>query len=191
MRTRSIAIGLLLVMLASRSGRAGELDLAVGAGASTSTWEGDGGGGSRLELSYFFRRLPWLAPMFVGKVEYSTIDDRISTYFSLGAQARRELGPVLGVARAGIVHAHEESMAAVLAAPFEALFGVGDGIRHRAGCNAGVGLQVPFGHHRRGDFYGAVDVGATWFFDDRGPSWYLSGGVAIGVRFGGAATHAR
>ena len=85
---------------------------------------------------------------------------------------------------AGAVHQHEEPYAALMDQPVGALFGVGDGIRHRAGGRVGAQLALPFRDHRHGDWYLALDLDATAFLDaDRGPRWMSSAGLSVGFSY--------
>jgi len=182
---RAFAIAITMVSVAPRLSSAGELDTAGAIGVTTSRWAGDTGGGGSLKVGYFFERLPWLAPIFVGRVELVPVDERIITYFSLGAEARRSLGPCRGYLRLGVVHVHEESRSAFSEAPFQSILGVGPGIRHRAGGNLGIGVEVPFYRMGPSDLYVATDVGGTLFAEnDRGPRWYVSATLGLGFRWG-------
>jgi hypothetical protein len=160
---------------------AGELDLSLGLDASASGWAGDRIGGAGLELGWAFR--PWLQLSFLGRTSYASIDERMLTYLSLGAELRRAIGPTRPYLRAGLVHQHEEPIVAIEHQPIQSLLGVGDGIRHRGGVDLAAGLEVPFHPLRAGDLYGAAQALATWFPDPRGPSWYLTVGLAVGVRW--------
>jgi hypothetical protein len=93
---------------------------------------------------------------------------------------RGRLRPFL---RLGLVHQHEEPIAAYRHQFFQSVLGVGDGIRHRAGFDVATGVEVPFVALHRGFLYGAADVLATWFPDPRGPGWYLTAGASIGIRW--------
>ena len=69
----------------------------------------------------------------------------------------------------------------LLADPAGALFGVGDGIRHRAGGDFAVGFDLPLHHGPALDVYATVEAVADWFPDPRGPSLYALGSAALGV----------
>jgi len=172
----------LVLCLLSGTAAAGELDLDLGLQATTTPWQGDHGGGSVLDLGYWF--LPWIGASFIGKEQYATIDDRFLSYFSLNAAGRQQLGPVRLTGTLGLVHQHEEPRAAVDAQPLEALFGVGDGIRHRMAGRAGLQVAVPVWDWGRGIMFVALDLDVTKFMDmDKGPSWMTSGGVSFGATY--------
>lgn len=170
---------LVLVLLLAGTARAGELDLDAGLVASTTAWPGDHGGGAALDASWWFRR--WIGASFVGKEQYATVDDRYLSYFSVNAVARHAAGPLRLTYALGLVHQHEEPRAAVMEQPFQSLFGVGDGIRHRAGGRAAVQLALPVKQLAHGDVFVALDLDATVFADDdRGPRWMTSAGLSLG-----------
>ena len=176
------------VLLALLAGPAtgGELDMNLGLQATTTGWPDDNGGGPALDASWWFR--PWLGASFIGKEHYASVDDRMMSYFSVNAAARHDLGRLRLTGTLGLVHQHEESRAAIMEQPVQALFGVGDGIRHRMGSRAGFSLGLPFSTHGHGDYFVALDVDGTVFADaDRGPRWMSSAGLSIGFTYDFAA----
>jgi len=173
---------LLLVMLLAGTAAAGELDLDAGLVATTTAWPGDHGGGASLDASWWFR--PWIGASFIGKEQYATVDDRYLSYFSVNAAVRHPAGPLRLTGTLGVVHQHEEPRAAVMEQPFQSLFGVGDGIRHRAGGRAGVQLALPVKQLGHGDVFVALDLDLTAFADDdRGPRWMTSAGASVGFTY--------
>jgi len=173
----------ILVLLAlTAPAVAGELDLDAGLQATTTAWPDDHGGGGALDVGYWFR--PWLGASFIGKEQYATVDDRFLSYFSVNAALRHPAGPLRLTGTLGIVHQHEEPRAAVDAMPVESLFGVGDGIRHRMAGRAGVQLALPLRTHDHGDYYLALDLDGTRFWDtDKGPAWMASIGLSLGFTY--------
>jgi len=179
---RTVAILCVVFAGVASSATAGELDLDLGVQATTTPWQGDHGGGSVLDVGYWF--LPWLGASYIGKEQYATVDDRFLTYLSLNVAMRQELGKVRITGTLGAVHQHEESRAAVDAQPIDALFGVGDGIRHRMAGRAGMQIALPVWNYGRGIMFVALDLDATKFMDmDKGPSWMASGGVSFGATY--------
>jgi hypothetical protein len=175
-------LALPVALLAAPAARAGELDLNFGPQATTTAWPDDHGGGAALSAAWFFR--PWLGAAFVGKEQYATVDDRFLSYFSVNAAARQPLGPLRLTGMLGVVHQHEEPRAALMEQPFQALFGVGDGIRHRMAGRAGAELAWPFRVHGHGDYYVAFALDGTLFADkDRGPRWMTSAGLSLGFTY--------
>ena len=183
MRKHFFGVVVIVVLASAQPARAGELDLAYGLGATTSAWKDDTGVSSSLKVGYFFSRLPWLAPIFVGRFELVPVDDRMVHYFSLGAEAKGTVGPVRLYGRAGIVHVHEETRSAFGDHPFTSILGVGDGLRHRAGGNLGIGVELPLRWWGTSDLYGVLDISTTGFADDRGPAWYVAGTLGVGYRW--------
>jgi hypothetical protein len=160
---------------------AGELDLSVGADASASEWDGDQLGSTLLDVAWQFK--PWLQVGLMSRIGYGSIDDRLLEYFSVGAEVHRDLGRVRPYLRGGLVHQHEEPLVGVDNQPFQSVLGVGDGIRHRGGLDLALGVEVPFRSFQAGDFYAAAQVLGTWFPDPRGPGWYMSAGLSVGMRY--------
>jgi hypothetical protein len=184
MRTAAVV---LLVWFARGPAYAGELDMGLGLQATTTGWPDDNGGGPVLDASWWFR--PWIAATFVGKEHYATVDDRFMSYFSVNGAVRHDLGPLRLTGSLGVVHQHEESRAAIMEQPVQALFGVGDGIRHRMASRAGFSLGLPLSSHSHGDYFVALDIDGTVFADsDRGPRWMSSAGLSLGFTYDFART---
>lgn len=182
MSRRMRLVPLVLIPLCAAPASAGELDIDLGLEATTTGWPDDHGGGPTLGAAWWFK--PWLGATFLSKEHYATVDDRFMTYLSVNAAVRRALGPVRVIGTLGLVHQHEESRAAIMDQPLQALFGVGDGIRHRMASRAGFSLGLPFRAHGHGDYYVALDVDGTVFADaDRGPRWMSSAGLSIGFTY--------
>jgi len=169
---------------ASRIAHAGEFDLALGLDAADSDWDEDRLSYGTFKAGYRFAGLPWFQLTYIGKLGYATVDERMLTYLSFGPEVRPALfDAVRPYMRGTVVHQHEENVDAAQEQPFQALVGVGDGIRHRAGVAGAVGLEMPFAQHRVGDFYASLDLSATYFPDDRGPHRYLTAGLSIGFKW--------
>jgi hypothetical protein len=177
MRT-ACAISLLLL---SAPARAGELDLGVGLGATTTAWHGDRGGGPTIDASWWFT--DWLAGTYAGKEQYASVDERLLSYFSVGASVRHAVGPTFVVGSLAIVHQHEEPWPGVEHQPVGSVIGVGDEIRHRGGGRAALHVIIPFHAHDHGDFYASIDLDTTAFADDHGPSWMMSAGASLGFSY--------
>lgn len=149
------------------------LQAAVGPSAVTSTWRGDAGAGASARLGILL--FGAFAPDVLTRLVYSTVDDRLLTYLSIGATAYVPLPRVRPYARLGFVHQHEESRAAIEDGPLSAALGVGPGIRHRAGFAGALGAETPVGTQGRSTFTLGGDVTATHFPDPRGPTTYFGG----------------
>lgn len=161
---------------------AGEVQVATGPGASASSWRGDGSVGQALKLGYRFADL--VAIDTLTRVGYGTVDSRVLTYVSLGATLFGRLGRVRPYARLALVHQHEEPVSAVRADPFGALFGVGDGIRHRGGFGSSLGLDVPVYRNKQTELFFGADANGSWFPDPRGPQVYFGGALWAGLNYG-------
>jgi hypothetical protein len=183
-RSRALAallVFLAVVTLAPASARAGEVQLALGLGGEGSSWRGDGAGFGSLQLSYRFRDL--IAPYFLARIGYAAVDQRMLTFLSLGAQVWARIGQVRPFARIGLVHQHEETMSSVADEPFGAVFGVGDGIRHRAGVDGGLGVDIPFAKQKSWEFHARIEALLTGFPDVRGPTFYGGGNLSVGFNY--------
>ncbi len=75
-------------------------------------------------------------------------------------------------------------MSSVADEPFGALFGVGDGIRHRAGLDGGLGVDIPFQKEKSWEFHARVEALFTGFPDPRGPGIYAGGTLGLGFNYG-------
>jgi len=185
MRTaRLAALVAVLCGTGARFAHAGELDMALGLDAADSDWDDDHLSYGSFKAGYRFAGLPWFQLTYIGKLGYASVDERMLTYLSLGPEVRPQLFErVRPYARGTVVHQHEENVDAAQDQPYQALVGVGDGIRHRAGVAGALGVEFPFAQHLVGDFYASIDLSATYFPDDRGPHRYLTAGASIGFKW--------
>ena len=197
---RSVAAGLTAAMLtaaiagAARDARAdeepppkplarpkGEVIGALGATAGSSTWPGDPVAMSTLKLGYRF--YDWIAPYYLGRLGYGPVNDRSLLTLSFGVQAWGRLGSTRPYARVSVLHQHEETLSAIRQDTGGALFGVGDGIRHRYGGELGVGIELPIHRNKSAEFVVALETVADYLPDPRGPTWYVLGGASLGVNY--------
>lgn len=182
-RRRAIAAFFVLVALGvARPAAAGEIQVAAGPGVYGSSWRGDSTFGQALKLGY--RMGDIVAIDTVGRLGYGTVDNRVITYLSLGGTLYGRLGKLRPYVRLAFVHQHEEPTAGVREDPFGALFGVGDGIRHRGGFGSGLGLDFPIETVKSTQLVVGVDTSAAWFLDPRGPRLYAGGSLWLGLNFG-------
>lgn len=97
---------------------------------------------------------------------------------------RFELGHALH-ARVGFAHHHEVELELARAHPLEAALGSLDGIRHRSGLEAGLGLTVPVEERMLGDRLAVgLDLSALAFPDEHGPRTYAFLELNVGLGFG-------
>lgn len=167
--------------LSAQEAHAGDIQLDLGLGGEGSSWRGDGAGFGSLQLGYRFKDI--VAPYFLARIGYGAVDQRMLTFLSLGLQAWARIGQVRPFARLGLVHQHEETMSSVADEPFGAIFGVGDGIRHRAGLDGGLGVDIPFQKAKAWEFHARVEALLTGFPDPRGPSLYAGASLGLGFNY--------
>ena len=173
----------LAALVAPREGSAGEVQLASGPGAYASSWRGDGTFGQALKVGCRFADR--VAVDAVGRLGYGTVDDRVITTLSLGGTLYGRVGALRPYARLAVVHQHEEPRPGIRADPYGAVFGVGDGIRHRAGFGSSLGVDYPIQRTKSGvELTIGVDTSGVWFPDPRGPKIYAGGALWLGVNFG-------
>jgi hypothetical protein len=161
---------------------AGEIQVAAGPGVYGSSWRGDSSFGQALRVGYRFGDV--FAIDTLGRLGYGTVDERVITYLSLGGTLYGRIWKLRPYVRAAFVHQHEEPMPGVREDPFGAAFGVGDGIRHRAGFGSSLGLDLPIQKSKNLELVVGVDASGVWFPDPRGPTLYAGGALWLGLNFG-------
>jgi hypothetical protein len=171
----------LLLLSCAGDAFAGDIQVATGPGAYASTWRGDAAVAQSLRLGY--RIADVIAPDFVGRIGYATVDTRVLEYLSVGATAYARIGTTRPWLRLSLVHQHEEPTVAVHADPGGAVLGVGDGIRHRGGFGAALGLDVPVHRMKSAVVVVGADASSTWFPDPRGPVLYAGGSLWLGIDY--------
>lgn len=164
-----------------------ELLAALGLSGGGSRWAGDGlGYGAVLLGVRLFRAVAAFGEVRLG---YGSVDQRLLTFLSLGLQGGYPI-PIGGrdrlwpYARLGFVHQHEESLAAVVENAGGALLGIGSGIRHRAGLQAALGLDVLLYQGRRGEVALGPQVLLAYLGYSSGPDLYGAAGVQLGGSLG-------
>lgn len=169
------------LVLASSSAGATEVQVASGPVANGSTWSGDGSLSQSLKLGLRFKEV--IAIDALTRLGYASVDERVLTYLSLGTTLYGRVGIARPYVRAALVHQHEEPTSAYRHDPVGALFGVGDGIRHRGGFGSSVGVDFVVAKGQRANFIVGADANGTWFPDPRGPSFYYGGGLWAGLDY--------
>ncbi len=156
----------------------GELVARFEDGLGASTWSGDFV--SFAGLSFGLRLWRVVTPFVGATLGYGRVDQRLLTRLTMGVELghtfARRFRPHLSAA---FVHQHEESIAAVAQEPLGAVFGIGQGIRHRAGVALGGGLTVRVYQSERFEFGVGPDLGAMYLTYSTGPDWYFYGGVGL------------
>jgi hypothetical protein len=154
----------------------------LGGGAQGSSWRGDFGATTNLRIGVRFIDL--IAPYAQLGVGYHLVDDRMLTTIALGAQIwAPENWPLRLYGRVAALHQHEEAVSVIAGDFGKALFGVGDGIRHRPGVELGGGVDVPFWEEGDFEIYGLLDGSAKIFPDQLGPLVYGGGGLNVGMSY--------
>ena len=172
--------------LVARPASAGDVEVEAlgGAAAYRSTWRGDYGAGGTLRFGARFSHV------FAGDVQvwesYATVNHRIDTGLSLGATVFIPLRVVHPYLRFFVMHQHEEGLVSVVNAPAGYLFGIGAGIRHRAGGGGVIGAEIPLHTSDEGRLVVSLfGEGAAQYFPDAtlGPHAYGLIDVGLGVDF--------
>ena len=85
--------------------------------------------------------------------------------------------------RLGWAHQHEESWAFAKEEPLGVLFGVGRGIRHRAGISSALGADVPLARSKHLTWIASAEGWLDWLprGEAPGPSYYAGATLAAGV----------
>ena len=170
----------LVATVAPAPAAAGELQLDGRAHLKASTWRGDYAGGGQIRFGYRFVKI--IAVDLAIWEELASVATPLNTGLTAGVTAAIPLDGVRPTLRVYAIHQHEEPLISVAEAPLGVVFGLGDGIRHRAGGGAALGLEIPF--HKRGDLelVALPTLSATLFSEDAlGPRAYF--GVAGGIGF--------
>ncbi|MBX3201722.1 MAG: hypothetical protein KF850_17050 [Labilithrix sp.] len=177
----AVALGAPFYSLPARAGA--EVQVASGPVVQGSSWRGDAALAQSLKLGVRFKEI--VAIDALTRLGYATVDQRVLTYLSLGASLYGKLagGRLRPFGRLALVHQHEEPMSAYRHDPFGALFGVGDGIRHRGGFAGSLGTDLVIARGASSAFLLGVDVNSTWFPDPRGPAVYFGGGLWAGLDY--------
>jgi hypothetical protein len=159
-----------------------ELEGAAGATTYASTWRGDYGLGSTLRAGVRF------AHVFAGDFQvwesYASVNHRANTGLSLGVTGYLPLQSLHPYARLFAIHQHEEGLVSVANAPFGTLFGIGAGIRHRAGGGLTLGTEIPFheSDDKRLSWVLIAEANGVYFPDATlGPSGYFGIDLGVGV----------
>lgn len=160
-----------------------ELQAALGVDVGGSSWSGDALGHGTLLVGLRLFRIVGLFGM--ARVGYGAVDQRLLTFLTLGLQLgylfKDAYYPYL---RLGGVHQHEESLASAAQNPWGTLFGIGTGIRHRAGLVGSVGCDFVLRSGKRGALSLGPEVALSYLTYSSGPSVY----GFVGAQLGGALT---
>ena len=172
--------GLLLI---STLAHAGEIQLDAGTTLLGSSWQGDFSGGGLLRVGYRFKRV--IALDFVGWEQLAAVNDRMDTGLTFGVTGFIPLKSVRPSLRVFAIHQHEEGVVSVAQTPGGFIFGIGSGIRHRAGGGLTLGAEIPLHKTKAGDLEWVITAEAEtiWFPDPLGPTFYWGGNLSIGFNY--------
>ncbi|MEZ4295267.1 MAG: hypothetical protein R3B70_09860 [Polyangiaceae bacterium] len=177
-----VAAGALaLATLCPRPASAGDFRLNVSLSGAGSEWRDDGAVWGGLGLGYRFFDL--VGVYALGRLGYGSVDQRMLTLLALGAQIWGRLGPTRPYARIAFIHQHEEPVAAVEQNVGGAVFGVGDGIRHRAGAEGALGLDWTFYEKLPWSLFANAEASFAGLPNSSGPGFYVLGSVGLGVHY--------
>ncbi len=168
-------------VLLPRTAQAGDVRLNLSLSGAGSEWKNDGALWGGLGLTYRF--LDLLGVYASGRLGYGVIDERLLTLLSFGAQIWGRLGPTRPYARAGFIHQHEEPLPAAAQNVGGAVFGVGDGIRHRGGAEGAIGIDYTFFTKKEWSIFGNAETSFAGFPNSSGPGWYILGGLGLGFQY--------
>lgn len=164
----------------SEGAKAGEFQLDAALNLKASTWRGDFGAGPQLRLGYRFAEVFAIDTAIWEEIH--GVDTRLNTGLTFGVTGFLDLGPLRSSLRLFFIHQHEESLVSVAENPFGAIFGIGAGIRHRAGAGGALGIEIPFDKGEDFELVFVSNFSLTLFPDAAlGPSAYF--GIAGGVGF--------
>jgi hypothetical protein len=181
-RAAAILFPAIVTLLAApRAARAGDVQVALAASGAATEWRGDAAVYSSLKIGYRFADV--VGVYGLGRLGYASVDTRVLSQVSVGAQGWARVGRTRPYARLGFVHQHEETIDAIPEDGAGALFGVGDAIRHRAGGEGALGVDIELVQRKQLQLFGTVEGYALWLPDPRGPQVYGGGGAGIGLSY--------
>lgn len=172
----------LLVVLLPASAGAGELQADLGFAGRGSTWRGDGGGGPHLGAGYRFAQV-FAIDLQIWE-ELFAVDKRVNTGITFGLTGTLPLPSVRPSLRVYGIHQHEEGLVSIEDHPFGTVFGIGTGIRHRAGGGVRLGLEIPFSKGKSVEWVALAGLEGTWLVPKAlGPAAYYGATAGIGINY--------
>jgi len=181
--SRPLALLAFLAASAPFIAAAGELQVDAGLAVRKSTWAGDVAAGGQLGAGYRFAHV--FAIDTVVWEETASVDSRLNTGLTLGITGTLPLRTIRPSLRVYAIHQHEEGLVSVAEHPFGTVFGIGAGIRHRAGAGARLGVEIPFSASKRVEWVALGGLEGTWLSEKiLGPAAYygVMGGIGINYR---------
>lgn len=175
------AAALGLALSAPLPARATDVRLNLSLSGAGSEWRSDAAAWGGLGLGARF--LDLIGIYALGRFGYGSVDQRMLTLLAIGAQIWGRLGPTRPYARIAFIHQHEEPIPAVEQNVGGAIFGVGDGIRHRGGAEGALGVDWTFYQKLPWSVFANAEASFAGFPNSSGPGWYILGGVGLGIHY--------
>ncbi|NUO51712.1 MAG: hypothetical protein HOV80_22890 [Polyangiaceae bacterium] len=120
-----------------------------------------------------------------GRLGYASVDERMLMMVGLGTKLALPIEPFIPHIRLQAIHFHESPVDVMKHDPFMHAMGVGDGIRHRFGFEAGLGASYLFAKVKRANFLAQMEGYVDAFPDDgKGPVVYGGAGLGVGMQYG-------
>lgn len=159
-----------------------ELQAEAGGVAAASSWKSDGGIGTHLRVAMRFAER-WAVDVAVTEA-YFAVDQRANTGLTLGVSGFLGTDNWRPFGRVFAIHQHEEGLVSVADHPWGTLFGIGAGIRHRAGGGVSLGTEKALFGTPIGPLHAFAAATATWFPDTSlGPAVYGSLAAGVGINY--------
>lgn len=172
----------LVSALGGREARATDFYIEGQLAGSGSAWRGDGNGQGALRTGFQFKEIVGVEVQ--GRLGYANVDERLLMGLGAGVRLAIPIQPVVPHLRVGMIHFHEHPVSAAHHDIAGAIFGVGDGIRHRFGVETALGVDWNFAKVDRTTFFTGLEAFIQAFPDDRGPTFYGGGSLGIGLHYG-------
>jgi hypothetical protein len=169
------------LLLSSSEARAGEIQIDAGTALLGTSWQGDFAGGGFLRLGYRFKRI--ISLDIVTWEQLGVVDQRLDTGLTIGVTGFIPLKRVRPSLRIFAIHQHEEGTVSVAQTPGGVLFGLGSGIRHRAGGGLTLGAEIPFWKKNDLEWVFVAELEGIWLPDPLGPTFYYGGNLGVGFNF--------
>lgn len=169
------------VAAAPLEAQAFEPRIAFGASAAATGWRGDAVGYGTAAVGARFA--DFAGTYARAESGYGVVDTRLLGLLSIGTQLWGRIGSLRPYLRAGLLHQHEEAVSVAAKGGWRSALGVGEGIRHRAGGELGVGVDVPLEVSKSMAVFASVDLYAKAFPDELGPRTYVGAGLGVGATF--------
>jgi hypothetical protein len=173
------------LLVAPRAAHATDYYLEGGVLGGGTTWSPhDGNVQGTLRTGFAFAR-NIVGVEVEGRLGYAGVDQRILEGLGVGTKLSIPIRPVVPHLRLGMIHMHEEPVAAAKKDVAGAIVGVGDGIRHRFGVATAIGIDWIFADtkNKKLSFLASAEGYVNVFPDQKGPLLYAGGGLGLGLQY--------